>query len=332
MRDLDALPKVHVHAHLDGSYPLVAVQRLALRQGKELVAPRVFASVAEFFAAYGEVPRLVASLEDLAELCRHLVLAEAARGVVFLEPAIEPQLYAPRLGTLHDVAAVIVSALQAAATEAGIQVGANLTLNTDQDMRIAEELIEVAVGLAGRGVTAFGTAGFVEPADLGRLRGHADLAKAAGLQVVAHAGQTGGPDSVFEAIDELGATRISHGVNAVESATLLQRLARDRIVCDVCPLSNVRLKVVADIPTHPAPAMRAAGVPLTLNADDGLWFGCDVSEQYRLGRDSWGWTDETLAAVARDGALVHGLTDDTRAFLNTSIDAWLGSTPDERPA
>ncbi|MCW2844550.1 MAG: adenosine deaminase [Nocardioides sp.] len=330
MRDLDALPKVHVHVHLDGSFPRAAVQRLARRRGRSFTAPRTFASVHDFFSAYGEVPPLVESLGDLADLCRSLVLAEAAHGVVYLEPAIEPQLYAPRLGSLHDVTAAIIAALQTAADECGIQAGANLTINTDQDLPIADDLVLVAAEFAGKGVTALGTAGFVEPAGLARFRAHADHARTAGLQVVSHAGQTGGPDSVLEALDELGATRISHGIHAARSTSVLDRLAREQIVCDVCPVSNVRLGVVADLATHPAPTLRAAGVPLTLNADDELWFGKSVTDQYRVAREAWNWSDEALAEVARTGALVPGLSDDTRDRLLSSVDEWLSSSPTER--
>ncbi|WGL53974.1 adenosine deaminase family protein [Nocardioides sp. BP30] len=320
--DLDALPKVHVHAHLDGSYPREAVRELARRRGSAFAAPRSFADVHDFFEAYGEVPALVTSLEDLAFLCTRLVEAETARGVVFLEPAIEPQLYAPRLGTLDEVTATIVGALQAAGEACGIDVGANLTINTDQDDPVAMALAELAVAYAGRGVTALGTAGFIEPAGLGRYRELAEAATAAGLQVVSHAGQVGGPDSIFEAIDELGAGRISHGVQAVRSQALLARLATDRIVCDVCPVSNVRLGVSPSLAEHQAPDLVAAGVPVTLNADDELWFGQSVTDQYRIARDVWGWSREQLAAIAGSGALIPGARRGTRLALETQTGLW----------
>ena len=104
-RSLRALPKVHVHAHLDGSYPREAVLALARRSGVPADLPRSFTDVWHFFEAYGRVPALVRSLDDLVELCRALVAQEAAEGVVYFEPAVEPQLYAPRLGSLAEAAA-----------------------------------------------------------------------------------------------------------------------------------------------------------------------------------------------------------------------------------
>src|SRR5262249_26769381 len=153
-----------------------------------------------------------------------------------LEPAIEPQLYAPHLSGLTEVTQIMLKALQ---SNRKIEVGANVTVNTDQNLPIAKNLTHLATKFAGpaKGVTTFGTAGFHEPAGLSRFARTAEIARAAELPIVTHADQTGGPNSVAEALDELGATRISHGKRTAESPDLLRRLAGERIVCDVCPAS-----------------------------------------------------------------------------------------------
>jgi adenosine deaminase len=326
-RSLIALPKVHVHAHLDGCYPLAAVRALAQRAGRHFAVPDEYPTIWEFFDAYGTVPPLVRDLDDLRALCRALVHAEAAAGVRYLEPAIEPQLYAPRIGDLTAVTGAIVDALQEAAVEAGIEVGGNLTINTDQDEELAVTLAELAASFAGRGITALGTAGFVEPAGLARFAGAAAVARDAGLQVVAHAGQTGGPDSIREALDEIGATRISHGVHAIDDPELVARLVEERIVLDICPTSNVQLGVSGSLAEHPAPRLIAAGVPITLNADDSLWFATSVVDQYRTARAVWGFDDAALAALARCGALIPGMSERTRSEYEVSLAAWFTAAP-----
>lgn len=323
-RSLRTLPKAHLHAHLDGSYPLAAVEALARRRGVPFRVPDSFADVWAFFAAYGTVPQLVETHEDLAELCRALVQAEAGEGVVYLEPAIEPQLYAPRLGSLEQVTRTMLAAFAEASLDAGIEVGALLTINTDENLDIAEDLARIAASHAGSGVAALGTAGFVEPGDLGRFRPAARIAQAVGLPVVSHAGQTGGPDSVAEALDELGARRLSHGFRSIESAALVERLAAEGIVCDICPVSNARLGIVPDLSTHPAPLLLAAGVPVTLNADDQLWFGAGITDQYEIARRDWGLDDTTIAGFARSGALAVGMSHATRERLLRGVVAWLG--------
>jgi adenosine deaminase len=252
-----------------------------------------------------------------------LVHAEAAEGVWYLEPAIEPQLYAPRLGTLDQITRTMLAAFAEAAGDAGIEVGALLTINTDENVEIAEDLARVAAAHAGRGVAALGTAGFVEPGNLARYRRPAQIAQAAGLCVVSHAGQTGGPASIEEALDELNARRIGHGFRAIESAALVTRLRDEQIVCDICPGANSRLGIVPDVSKHPAPLLLAAGVPITLNADDELWFKAGITDQYAIARNVWGLSDTVIARFARAGALAAGMSASLRTRFLQEIDSWL---------
>lgn len=334
-RSLRALPKVHAHLHLDGGYPLAAVERLARAQGGVFERPARFRDAGEFFTAYGSVPALVRDLDDLAALCVALVHAEAQAGVLSLEPSIEPPLYSPRLGDLDTVTRTIINALQRGAADTGIEVGANLTVTANVEAPLAEELALLATRFVGAGVTAFGTAGPDDPSGPLRFQRAAFIARDAGLQVVIHAGQTGveidGPASVRAALDVLGATRISHGVHAIFDAELLARLAAGGIVCDVCPASNVALGAAATLATHPAPAMLAAGVPITLNADDPLWFGADITAQYEIARREWGIGDAGLAGIARNGVRVPSLSAPVRARFEAALDEWIASSPGASP-
>jgi adenosine deaminase len=320
--DTLGLPKVHVHAHLDGSYPREAVLRLARRRGVQFEFPAAFVDVWDFFDHYGRVPALIEDLGDLAILCKELVAAAAAENVVFFEPAIEPQVFAPRLGSIDRVTGTMVTALQEAAIEYDLQVGANVTINTDQDAPLAHNIARAAMRWVGGGVTAIGTAGFWEPADFRPYVSAVRLAADAGLQVVAHAGQMEGRKSILAALDEIGATRISHGVLATEHPEVLARLADEQIVCDICPVSNVRLGVSTSIREHQVGALVAAGVPVTLNADDSLWFDHGVTDQYTLVADHLGWDSHAIADIARNGALLPAITENRRQQLLTGIDRW----------
>ncbi|MDQ1427780.1 MAG: hypothetical protein QOK39_1256 [Acidimicrobiaceae bacterium] len=318
-----ALPKAHLHLHLDGSFPRPAVAALLARRGLPFAPPERFANVDDFFAAYVTVPNLVADVDELAGLCRALVVAESRQGVVYLEPAVEPQLYAPRLGTIDDVLAVMCAAFTSAAIDRDVEVGALVTVNTDGGTEGASELAHLAASYAGRGVVAFGTAGFVEPANLARFVEPVAIARAAGLDVVCHAGQTGGPASVIDALDNLHPDRIAHGVHAARDPALMRRLAGEGVVCDVCPTSNVALGVVADLASHPLPVLVAAGVAVTLNADDELWFGASISDQYELARTAFGFDDATIAGIARTGGRASGMSQGMRERLERGVAAWL---------
>jgi len=328
-RSTMGLPKAHLHLHLDGSFPRPAVEALAVRHGVPLPPPGRFASTQDFFSAYCLVPDLVADLDELAELCRALVIAESHEGVVYLEPAVEPQLYAPRLGKLDDVLAVMCAAFADVAAEADVEVGAMVTINTDGGPEQAEELARLAAAFAGAGVVSFGTAGFVEPAGLARFAGAVGVARAAGLSVVCHAGQTGGPDSILDALNTLYPDRIAHGIHASWDPALLRRLVDDGVVLDVCPTSNVALGVVSSLADHPLPALVAAGVLVTLNADDQLWFGAGVSDQYELARSVHGFNDRRLAHIARTGGRANGMSAGTRERLERGTQKWLNEPGDD---
>jgi adenosine deaminase len=323
-RSVAALPKAHLHLHLEGSFPHDAVEALARKRHRQFLPPKCYRHVDEFFSAYLEVVELVETLDELADLCRAVVASEARHGVVYAEPAVEPQLYS-RLGSMEEVLGVMLEAFADAQASTGVEIGALVTVNTDAGPDGAEEAARMAARYAGSGVVAFGTAGFVEPAGLARFVRPVAVARAAGLRIVCHAGQTGGPESVRDALNTLHPDRIAHGVQAAQDPTLLWQLADEGVVCDVCPTSNVALGVVADLAQHPLPVMLLAGVAVTLNADDELFFGADVSEQYHLARSTFAVPDVLLAEIARNGALrkATGMSDATRVRLKTGVEQWL---------
>ena len=125
-----------------------------------------------------------------------------------------------------------------------------------------------------------------------------DAARGLGLHTVAHAGEEGPPDYVWQAIDLLGVERIDHGIRSVEDPALLRRLAADRTPLTVCPLSNVRLRCVPTIAKHPLPTLLDAGVTVTINSDDPAYFGGYVADNYLALASGLNLDLPTLAALA----------------------------------
>jgi adenosine deaminase len=124
------------------------------------------------------------------------------------------------------------------------------------------------------------------------------IAAAAGLGCSVHAGEWAGAESVRAAL-ELPVTRIGHGVRAIEDPALVAELARRGIVLECCPTSNVVLGVFDSYEAHPLPALRAAGVRVTLASDDPPYFGASVGGEYDVARERFGWDDAALLAVTR---------------------------------
>jgi len=128
-------------------------------------------------------------------------------------------------------------------------------------------------------------------------------------------------------LDALGANRICHGVRAVEDPALVERLASDGVVLDVCPTSNLLLQVVPSLDEHPLAQLLDAGVRCTLNGDDPLLFGPGVLGEYELARDKLGLSDEQLAGLARTSIEASGAPPALAATALADIDAWLTPIP-----
>jgi adenosine deaminase len=148
-------------------------------------------------------------------------------------------------------------------------------------------------------------------------------ARSEGFLTVAHAGEEGPADYVREALDELGVSRVDHGVRAMEDPGVVARLAEERIPLTVCPLSNVRLKVFEDIAAHPFKAMRNAGLNVTVNSDDPAYFGGYVNENYRALRDAFDFTDADLADLARNSFQASFLDNAAKNTYLREVDAYV---------
>ena len=129
-----------------------------------------------------------------------------------------------------------------------------------------------------------------------------DAAREAGLRLTAHAGEWGGPDSVRDAIRDLGVERIGHGVRAIEDPALVDRIAEAGIVLEVCPGSNVVLGIYPAFAAHPIERLRAAGVKVTISTDDPPFFHTTMRHEYDQLAQAFGWNDAVFADIARTSA------------------------------
>ena len=148
-------------------------------------------------------------------------------------------------------------------------------------MELAEECARVSVRYRDRGVVGLGIGGYEPGYPLAPYRTAIEIARDGGLGFVPHAGEAAGPESIREALD-LGAHRLRHGIRAVDDPELLAELAQRRIVLDVCPTSNLRTGLVPELGVHPLPALHGAGVLCSINTDDPVMFGTDLSREYEI--------------------------------------------------
>jgi aminodeoxyfutalosine deaminase len=152
---------------------------------------------------------------------------------------------------------------------------------------------------------------------------HFDAARAAGLRSVPHAGETTGPETVWHALQLLGAERIGHGTTAVEDPALLAHLAETGIPLEVCPSSNIATRAVAAIEEHPIVAFRDAGVTVTVNSDDPPMFGTSLNREYEIAADLLGLDEAGVAELARTAVRASFAEEPMKATLLAEIDAYV---------
>jgi len=155
-----------------------------------------------------------------------------------------------------------------------------------------------------------------------------DKARAAGLRSVPHAGETTGPDTIWNAIRELGAERIGHGISCVQDPELVAYLAEHRIPLEVAPTSNVRTRAVPSIEAHPLPRMVAAGLVVTINSDDPPMFGTTLNQEYAVAARLLNLDQAGIADLARAGAAASFAPADAQTRLLSEIDAYLAAAGD----
>lgn len=324
-RDLASLPKAHLHLHLEGSARLSTITELAEREGISLAGLTSFSTLPEFVERYLIAVSTITRPGDLERICYELLVDEAAQGVRWCEPMVTPQFYEPTFGTVDEVWEIMRRGFDRAAAETGIAWGVILGNIRTRPVELAERMASWAADHVGDGVVGFGLAGDerVSPEPFARAFA---IAAEAGLLLVPHAGESVGPDSVRGAL-ALGAHRLAHGIRSVEDPDLPRLLAAEGIACDVCPTSNLRLSVVDDLADHPLPELLEAGVPVTLNSDDQLFFGSQVAEEYAVVQRVFGLSDTELADIARTSAQASGAPAELRARIESDIDAWLAADP-----
>jgi adenosine deaminase len=325
VRDPLTLPKAHLHLHFEGSARPSTIEELAVRAGAvDYRVPTTFSSFEEFNDAYLEMVQFITRPEDVARICCEIIEDDATQGVHYCEPQVAPVFYCERFGmTETEVFELMRDAFVAAGREHGIEVGLLIAGIWPLPLEQTEAAARFAAANAGNGVVGFGLCGIEPQGGYGRWSAICDIARTADLLVIPHAGEFGPAGNVREAIEILCGNRVAHGVRAIEDPTVVQLLAEQRVVCDVAPTSNVVLGVFPELAGHPLPQLIDAGVPVTVNADDSLFFGSLVGEEYRVVRDAFGLTDKQLAQIARTSVDASGARPETKTRIHTAIDQWL---------
>ncbi len=324
------LPKAELHLHIEGTLEPELLLALAARNGVAIPfrdvdairAAYAFSDLQSFLDLYYQGAAVLRTVEDFADLAAAYLRTAHAQGVRHVEMFFDPQTHTSR-GVPF---AAVVDGLTAAIAEAEVTLGMSAALimcflrhlPPDDAMDTLEAALPHADRILGIGLDS-SEVGF-PPSLFSEVYRRA---VSEGFLPVAHAGEEGPPEYVWQAIDTLGVRRVDHGVRSMEDPALVRRLAHDGIPVTLCPLSNVRLRVVDRLADHVLPDMLDAGLVVSINSDDPAYFGGYVGDNYAAVEEELRLSRHDLAEVARQSFRSSFLPDDRITELIAEIDAAL---------
>lgn len=328
---LSALPKAELHVHLEGSIQPDALLKLAERHAMlERLPARDVQGLREWFTfrdfrhfvdIYMTMQDLLRTPEDFALITYECGADMAAQNIRYRELTFTPYTHLDHQQkglTIEDVLAGLEDGRQRARADFGVEmrwifdISRNLSFPVEgsfaYDPIPGRKTLEYALRGRDYGVVALGLGGY-EPTAPGRYFVEVfKEAAAANMPAVLHAGENDGAQSVWDAIDLLGAVRVGHGVRASEDPALVRELAQRQIPLEVCPTSNIQLKVYPSYAEHPFRMLDEAGVLVTLNSDDPPLFNADLTHEYSILMDVFGYGRADVLRIARAG-FAHSLAE-----------------------
>jgi adenosine deaminase len=304
---LRGLPKAELHMHIEGSLEPELMFALAARNGVELPYASVeelrsayaFSNLQSFLDIYYAGASVLLTEQDFHDMAWAYLLRANADNVVHTEMFFDPQTHTARGVSFDTVINGLTSATEQARRELGM--GAELILCFLRHLSEADalETFEQAQPHFGKFIgVGLDSSEVGHPPE--KFKNVFARAGKLGLRRVAHAGEEGPPAYIWSALDELGAERIDHGVKAIHDPALMRRLVSDRIPLTVCPLSNLKLRVVGTLGEHCLGRLLDAGVVATINSDDPAYFGGYINQNFVETFDALELSADAAVTLARN--------------------------------
>lgn len=321
------LPKVELHLHHEGAAPPDFIRQLASEKKIDLSGVfdadggYVFENFVHFLRTYEAATSVLQTPDDFARLTRAVLEESAANGVVYCESFLSPDFCGGGdVGAWREYLHAIQEEATKAEAELGIILRGIITpvrhFGSDQ----AKKTAHCAVETAGHWIVGLGMGGDEGHGNQGDFAYAFDMAREAGLRLTTHAGEFGGPESVWEAIRDLNVERIGHGVRAIEDPKLVEELAERQITLECCPGSNVFLGLYPDMSSHPIARLRDAGVKVTVSTDDPPFFHTTMRREYDMLAQAFGWEEKEFRALNETALDAAFCDEDTKARVKQKLE------------
>jgi adenosine deaminase len=339
---LHSLPKVALHRHLEGSLRLDTLVEIAHQDGLDVPARTVEemrslvtmanrqADQRTYLRKFQVLRLFHRSPKIIWRFAYEVVADAAADNVRYLELRFTPRALAQVRGfPLAEVTDWVCDAVEHAVRDYGVKTRLILSMNRHERLEIGETIAQMAVDRKDKGVVGLDLAGYEMDFPAKPFGSLFAWAKQAGLGITIHAGEWTGPKTVRDAIENLAADRVGHGVRVVEDASVA-RLARDRgIVFEVCPSSNVQSGVVCDISQHPLRDMFSLNLLTTINTDNTCVSAVTLTDEMENIMDGLGFSLRDIKAMLLNAAQAAFLPEEERQPLLEQFKKELTDVPDE---
>jgi adenosine deaminase len=330
-----SLPKAELHVHHVGSASPRIVAELAARHAGSTPVPADEALLAEYFTftdfahfitTYLSVVDLIRDPEDVWTLTYEIGRELAAQQVRYAELTVTPYSSISRGIAAEAFCEAIEDARRRAQADHGVALAWCFDIPGEAGLPAADLTLEVALRQRPDGLISFGLGGPEIGVPREQFAPHFSQAIAAGLHSVPHAGESTGPETIWDALTHLKAERIGHGIAAARDPRLLEHLRDNAIPLEVCPTSNVCTRSVPSLAEHPLPALVAAGVPVSINSDDPPMFSTTLNHEYAVAAELLDLDRDGVADLARNAVRASFLDDTGRDRLLAEIDDYVAAT------
>jgi aminodeoxyfutalosine deaminase len=326
------LPKAELHVHHVGSARPETVAALAARHPdagvpQDIEALReffTFTDFAHFIDVYLATVALLRTPEDIRLLTYEVAEGLAAQQVRYAELTMTP-FTSVRMGIpIEAYTEAIEDARTAAERDLGLALRWIYDIPGEAGLESADATLDYALHHRPDSLVGFGLGGPEIGVPRPQFKPHFDRARAAGLHSVPHSGESTGPETIWDAIRDLGAERIGHGIAAIHDPALVAYLAEHRIPLEVSPTSNLATRVVERIEEHPVRALRDAGVIVTINSDDPPMFGTTLNREYAIAADLLDLDEQGLRDLATTAIDVSFAPEEVKARVREEIRTYPG--------
>jgi adenosine deaminase len=322
------MPKIELHLHHEAAAPPSFIRRLAQEKNIDVSGlfdengNYSFRNFEHFIEVYDGAASTLATPEDFRRLTYRALEETAKSGVIYAETFLSPDFCGGAdLVAWQEFLVAIKEGADAAEKDFGIVHRAIVTCLRHEGPEKAIPVAKCAAETAGDYLVGFGMAGAEMMGRPGDFAYSFDMAREAGLRLTCHAGEWGGPDMVADTLRDLKVERIGHGINAIQDDALVDQLAENGVVLEVCPGSNVVLQAVTGWEAHPIAKLRERGVKVTVSTDDPPFFHTTMTQEFENLNRVFSWDRPDFDALNTTAIEAAFCDDVTRAAIVKRLEA-----------